>query len=130
MPVVNITRGYEFFCHPQPSFLSCTGLSICWDRGFRFVTCVSDSLIVVTYINRGVSLHHRYNTVIGEIRKFLHLDWQMSITHECREENQCANYLANLAANSGSAETMLDTPPPRLLVQLSTNAASVSFTRR
>ncbi|PNX68236.1 ribonuclease H [Trifolium pratense] len=48
------------------------GLQICWESGFRRVTCFSDSLQTVNLIRDGVSAYHRFaNEVVFNIRQLL-----------------------------------------------------------
>lgn len=105
------------------------GITICWERGYMNVHCVSDSLDTVNYVKKGVTNHHRYSNEIVKIQNLLLQDWQCSITHNCREGNQCADFLAKLGANSGVAMMVIQEPPTGLQPLLAADAAGVSFMR-
>ncbi|XP_045822427.1 uncharacterized protein LOC123915340 [Trifolium pratense] len=61
------------------------GLHICWESGFRRVTCYSDSLQLVNLIRDGVSAHHRFANEVFSIRQLLARDWEVAINHTLRE---------------------------------------------
>ncbi|KAK2370649.1 hypothetical protein QL285_083681 [Trifolium repens] len=50
------------------------GLELCWDNGYRNVTCYSDSLRLVTLIKTGVSHHHHFANEIQRVRQLLSKD--------------------------------------------------------
>jgi hypothetical protein len=50
------------------------GLELCWDNGYRNVTCYSDSLQAVTLIKTGVSHHHHFANEIQRVRQLLSKD--------------------------------------------------------
>lgn len=43
---------------------------------------------------------YKYSNEIHDIREILQRKWQCVITHNCLEENQCADYLAKMETNS------------------------------
>jgi ribonuclease HI len=76
------------------------GLELCWDNGFRNVTCYSDSLQAVTLIKTGVSHHHQFANEIQRVRQLLSKDWNTVINHTFREGNACADLLTKICESA------------------------------
>ncbi|PNX86123.1 ribonuclease H [Trifolium pratense] len=72
------------------------GLELCWDKGFKHVICLSDSLQTVTLVKNGVSPHHKFANEVISIRQLLDRDWNVVINHTLREGNACADMLAKI----------------------------------
>ncbi|XP_045817094.1 uncharacterized protein LOC123910091 [Trifolium pratense] len=50
------------------------GLELCWDKGFKHVICLSDSLQTVTLVKTGTSPHHKFANEVFSIRQLLDRD--------------------------------------------------------
>jgi ribonuclease HI len=105
------------------------GLQICWDKGFRRITCFSDSLQTVNLIRDGVSAHHRFANEVFSIRQLLDRDWEVVIKHTLREGNACADVLAKMGALSDSSLVIISSPPVDLAAPLLADAQGVVFIR-
>nr|KYP72823.1 Putative ribonuclease H protein At1g65750 family [Cajanus cajan] len=74
------------------------GLSLCWEGGFRKVSCECDCLEAVTlFQDRSTDrdyLHKHYD-VIRRIKCMLDRDWVVYVSHIPREINLVAHTLAN-----------------------------------
>ncbi|GAU39987.1 hypothetical protein TSUD_211080 [Trifolium subterraneum] len=98
------------------------GLQICWESGFRRITCFSDSLQTVNLIRDGVSTHHRSSNEVFIIHQLLANDWEVVIDHTFREGNACADVLAKMGAASDSPLVKISTPPCDLSMPLLADA--------
>ncbi|GAU48830.1 hypothetical protein TSUD_190600 [Trifolium subterraneum] len=105
------------------------GLQICWESGFRRITCFSDSLQIVNLIRDGVSAHHRFSNEVFIIHQLLAKDWEVVIGHTFREGNACADVLAKMGAASDSTLVTISTPPCDLSMPLLADAHVVVFIR-
>jgi ribonuclease HI len=105
------------------------GLQICWESGFRRITCYSDSLQTVTLIREGVSAHHQFANEVFSIRQLLAKDWEVVINHMLRERNACADVLAKMGATSYLPLVKISTPPNELLMPLLVDAHGIVFLR-
>jgi ribonuclease HI len=105
------------------------GLELCWDNGFRNVTCYSDSLQAVTLIKTGVSHHHQFANEIQRVRQLLSKDWNTVINHTFREGNACADLLAKMGASANLPLVILENPPAQLSSALRADAWGVAFVR-
>jgi ribonuclease HI len=65
------------------------GLELCWDKGFKQVICLSDSLQTVTVVKEGVPPYHKFANEITSIHQLLPRDWTIVINHMFREGNVC-----------------------------------------
>jgi ribonuclease HI len=105
------------------------GLELCWENGFRNVTCYSDSLQAVTLIKTGVSHHHHFANEIQRVRQLLSKDWNIVINHTFREGNACADLLAKMGASANLSLVILEDPPSQLSSALQADAWGVAFVR-
>ncbi|PNX93234.1 ribonuclease H [Trifolium pratense] len=105
------------------------GLQICWESGFRRISCFSDSLQTVNLIWEGVSAHHRFANEVFSIRQLIARDWEVVIDHTFRKGNACADMLAKIGALSTSPLVTISTPPSELSLPLLANAQGVGFIR-
>lgn len=106
-----------------------SGLKLAWDRGFRNITCYTDSLVAKLLINEHNIEFHRFATIIQEIRDFLALPWTVELKHTLREGNMCADHLAKLGARSDVKLQIFETPPSDLHLLLTGDAAGVAYPR-
>nr|KYP41649.1 Putative ribonuclease H protein At1g65750 family [Cajanus cajan] len=74
------------------------GLSLCWEGGFRKVSCECDCLGVVKIFQNKLTdrdfLHKHYD-IIRRIKRMLDWDWVVYVNHIPREINLVAHTLAN-----------------------------------
>jgi ribonuclease HI len=87
------------------------GLQICWESGYRRISCFSDSLQAFNLIRDGVSAHHRFANEVFSICQLLDRNWEIVVEHTLREGNACADVLAKMGAISGSSLVKLSSPP-------------------
>lgn len=105
------------------------GMRITWDRGYRNLTCFTDSLNAKILIQEQDINFHRYAAIIQDIRELMNLPWWVELKHTLREGNQCADQLAKRGAYSGEKLQIFTSPPSDLSASLGGDAAGVSFPR-
>jgi ribonuclease HI len=105
------------------------GLQICWESGYRRISCFSDSLQAVNLIWDGVSAHHRFANEVVSIRQLLDRNWEIVVEHTLREGNACADVLAKMGALSDSPLVKISSPPVDLAIPLLADAQGVVFFR-
>ena len=105
------------------------GLRLAWDHGFKCVLCKSDSLEAIRLIYSSNVLLHHFQAVIMEIKFWLSKDWRVSVSHVCREENQCANHLAKLGASLEERLVILEEPPATIIPSLRLDHMGAVFER-
>lgn len=74
------------------------GLLVAWSRGYRRLTCYSDSQIAIDLLKNEVPKFHQQAALICSIKDLLQRQWEVSILHTLREGNQCADFMAKLGA--------------------------------
>jgi ribonuclease HI len=105
------------------------GLQICWENGYRRISCFSDSLQAVNLIRDGVSAHHRFANEVISICQLLDRNWEIVVEHTLREGNACADVLAKMDALSDSPLVKLSSPLVDLAIPLLADAQGVVFFR-
>jgi ribonuclease HI len=101
------------------------GLQICWESGYRRISCFSDSLQAFNLIRDGVSAHHRFANEVFSICQLLDRNWENTL----REGNACADVLAKMGALSDSPLVKLSSPPTDLAIPILVDAQGVVFFR-
>ncbi|CAL1394173.1 unnamed protein product [Linum trigynum] len=71
------------------------GLCISWDMGLRKLVIQIDSVTTILLIQVDTS-SHPHRMPLKSIRRFLALDWEITIGHVFREGNFVVDYLASL----------------------------------
>jgi len=61
-------------------------LLILLDIGFKQVLCLSNSTIVVDFIQKGLNVHHKYKNLIMAIKHVLRRDLVVSLRHILHED--------------------------------------------
>ncbi|KAK2371646.1 hypothetical protein QL285_084568 [Trifolium repens] len=56
-------------------------LQICWESGYKRISCFSDSLQAVNLIRDGASTHHRFANEVFSIRQLLERNWEIAVEH-------------------------------------------------
>ncbi|KAK2418771.1 hypothetical protein QL285_040937 [Trifolium repens] len=105
------------------------GLEFCWNKGFRNVVCLSDSLQAVTLIKEGVLPYHSFANELQKICQLIRRSWTVVVDHTLREGNKCADHLAKLGAASNSSLVLISEPPLELVSLLQADAGGVSVVR-
>lgn len=105
------------------------GLKLAWDRGYRHLTCYTDSLIAKNLIVEHSDTYHIYATIIQDIRDLLDLPWRTELLHILREGNQCADHLAKMGAGDDANLRIFESPPLEMNLCLAADTAGVSFPR-
>ena len=77
------------------------GMTLAWDRGYRFVTVEVDSSIVVLWLNGKSECKSMHANLVFACLEVLKRDWLVTVTHVFRETNQVADRLANIALDNG-----------------------------
>ncbi|KAJ1390058.1 Ribonuclease H domain [Sesbania bispinosa] len=105
------------------------GLKLCWEKGYKFINCFSDSLLAVHLIKEPPGIHHRYATLLAAIHGLLQRAWTVTISHLLREGNTCGDYLAKqgLLCDYGPHEVTL--APYGLCQHILADAMGVHFVR-
>ncbi|KAJ1427543.1 Ribonuclease H domain [Sesbania bispinosa] len=85
--------GYSEILHAELQAIY-YGLKLCWEKGYRFINCFSDSLLAVNLIKEPPGIHDKYATLLAAIHGLLQRAWTVTISHLLREGNTCADYLA------------------------------------
>nr|KYP76937.1 hypothetical protein KK1_021200 [Cajanus cajan] len=74
------------------------GLLLCWESGFRKVSCECDCLGAVKIFQQRLidrDCFHKHYDIIRRIKRMLDWDWVVYISHIPREINSVAHTLAN-----------------------------------
>jgi hypothetical protein len=103
------------------------GLQLCWENGFRRISCYSDSLQTVSLIRLGVSTHHRFANEVFSICQLLARDWDGVINHMLWEGNAFADVLSKMGALSTGPLVKFSTPLSELSLPLRADAWGVVF---
>jgi ribonuclease HI len=105
------------------------GLELCWNKGFRNVTCLSDSLQAVTLIKQGVLPYHSFANELQIITHLRNRTWNVTIKHTLREGNRCADHLAKVGAGSNAPLEILTEPPSDLVNLIGADARGIVTVR-
>jgi hypothetical protein len=97
--------------------------------GLTELTCYTDSLTCISLIHGNFSSYHVYAVLIRTIKDIL---FQSTVTlcHTLREDNQCADFLAELGASSNDDLMIHVSPPDGLLNLLHADASETLFMRK
>jgi len=90
------------------------GLLIAMEMDIQEMVCYSDTLLSVSLLTGHASQFHAYAVLIQDIKDILS-SRNFTIHHCLREGNQCADYMANLGANSND-DLSIHASPPSILV--------------
>ncbi|KAK7267371.1 hypothetical protein RIF29_20042 [Crotalaria pallida] len=83
-------------------------------KGFTSISLQFDSQSVASIL-QGAHLGNTSGySIVTQIRKLLHLPWQVSVQHIYREANKCADAMANIGCNSDWGISFFDNPPPQV----------------
>lgn len=85
------------------------GLELCWEAGIRQIWIETDALSVIHLINTPGKGHWTLQHYLSRARKLVK-KFDAKITHIFREGNQVADFLANLACNTGENRTLQPQP--------------------
>ncbi|KAJ1408150.1 Ribonuclease H domain [Sesbania bispinosa] len=125
-----------FYGHLHNSDILCAelhavwkGLELCWRLNFRNVLCLSDFLLAVELIRKGVDRFHHYAAIICEVRALLDRGWNVEVVHTLREGNQAADFLAKKGTLELSSFILLHDPPVELRDTLLADSLGTSFVR-
>lgn len=83
--------GYSGKMNPVPPAIAelmriITGLTICWNRGFRNIFVHSNCIETINLITRGSIMVHPFRDMIEDVRGlFYHRDWNVIINHRFRK---------------------------------------------
>nr|KYP68385.1 Putative ribonuclease H protein At1g65750 family [Cajanus cajan] len=103
------------------------GLSLCWEGGFRKVSCECDCLeAVMPFQDRSTDrdyLHNHYD-VIRRIRCLLARDWVVYVNLIPIEINSVAHTLANWGVRNTSSNVVWRSPPDFILFPLGRDSMS------
>nr|KYP76853.1 hypothetical protein KK1_021114 [Cajanus cajan] len=102
---------------------------IAWQRNFRNVICVSDSLNAINLVLGSREPFHRYAVLVTEIKDLLGREWRMSLVHSLREGNQCADFLSKWGPNCRNELVIIDDIPVGLQPLLQADSSGILFRR-
>ncbi|PNY17996.1 ribonuclease H [Trifolium pratense] len=68
-------------------------------------------------------------SIIRRIKQLLDLNWNVRISHTCREANRCADVLANMWCIAQHGLHVFDIPPPKVVSVLDNDLRGVSLPR-
>nr|KYP38524.1 hypothetical protein KK1_040235 [Cajanus cajan] len=105
------------------------GLMIAWQRNFRNVICVSDSLHAINLVLGSREPFHRYAMLVAEIKDLLGREWRTSLVHSLRKGNQCADFLSKWGPNCKNELVIIDDIPVGLQPLLQADSSGVLFRR-
>ncbi|CAI0427145.1 unnamed protein product [Linum tenue] len=89
------------------------GLRIAWDMGIRKLAFQTDSVTTVSLIQEDPSIHpHRM--LLKSNRRFLSLEWEVTIEHVFWEGNFVGDFLASRGHPLPVGLHMIDIPDPSL----------------
>ena len=87
------------------------GLNWCWNKQYRDIDLLSDSIEAVNYIIRGCDPDHPFQDIIEEARKCYFRDWTIRIHHVHREHTHIADRLAKYSHSLAEPFCMFPQPP-------------------
>ncbi|KAJ1398438.1 Ribonuclease H domain [Sesbania bispinosa] len=89
----------------------------------------TDSKTALDLIHKGVDSHHPCASIIRAISSLLNKDWTVKISHEFREGNRAADWLAEYAFNFSLGYHFLSDPPLGICPILRDDIVGVAFYR-
>jgi ribonuclease HI len=105
------------------------GLNLAWNLGFRRVELRLDAMNIVKILNREkVVITFGWN-LCNRIWKLMEREWEVQIRHTYREGNSCADALAHMGSNLGSAVMFYECCPYQIRNLVSADAAGASVPR-
>nr|KYP73120.1 hypothetical protein KK1_005733 [Cajanus cajan] len=105
------------------------GLMIVWQRNFRNVICVFDSLHTINLVLGSREPFHRYAVLVAEIKDLLDHEWRTSLVHSLRKGNQCTDFLSKWGPNCENELVIIDDIPVGLQPLLQADSSSILFRR-
>lgn len=103
------------------------GLSLAWDKGYRNVTCYSDSQFAISLVKESSSIFHKYASLIHSVQALLNKNWSVTLLHTLMEGNQCADFLTKKGALQEDGLKMLATTPMGISSLLLADSCGVAF---
>lgn len=87
------------------------GLLVCWQKGIRYIIIEYDSKSLVEQCNQDISRNTTGLLLTQRLWSLLRQSWHLQICHTHREDNRCADWLANRASNYDTGIYHLEQPP-------------------
>ncbi|CAN0919581.1 Putative ribonuclease H protein At1g65750 [Linum grandiflorum] len=72
------------------------GLQLAWTLGIRRIQVHSDSMAAITILAKDSELDHQHAVLVLQFNEICSRQWEINLSHIYREENNAADYLANL----------------------------------
>ncbi|XP_031116723.1 uncharacterized protein LOC116020387 [Ipomoea triloba] len=105
------------------------GLKLALSSGYTSVMVETDSEAVVKVFSQDPANSLLMDTLIVDCNFLIRQLQDFKLQHVLREDNQCADFLANQGQSSPWGTTILETPPVDLANLLDHDAKDVSFRR-
>ncbi|KAJ1379513.1 Ribonuclease H domain [Sesbania bispinosa] len=104
-------------CHEQGSALLAellafkVGLTIAWEKDYRKIICVSDSLEAIHLLQNANNPYDLFvGNVLIEIKEILNRNWEVQLSHSLRDANMLADRLAKFRNEGIPGVSILDAP--------------------
>jgi hypothetical protein len=78
------------------------GLDMAWKERIPQLIVESDSKILIDIVTNNYKFSGVVPTLVQRIRNLLALDWRVQFRHTWREDNRCADWLANFSLSLDS----------------------------
>ncbi|KAL9422188.1 hypothetical protein AB3S75_034454 [Citrus x aurantiifolia] len=87
------------------------GLQLAWNIGIRQLLVEVDSRCITEILATDTNYPNANSSLIQGIKRFLNMEWQVSLSYSYRETNFAADYLANQARLLPLGIHVFPTPP-------------------
>ncbi|PKI65311.1 hypothetical protein CRG98_014275 [Punica granatum] len=106
-----------------------SGLELAWELGYRHVLLEVDSLLVTRLISGSGSRAPQLRTIVRAIHSWLERDWQVEVSHQYREGNSVADWMARWSLSLALGLHIRHTPLPEVRALLSGDIVEVVLPR-
>ncbi|XVE77975.1 hypothetical protein DITRI_Ditri13aG0107100 [Diplodiscus trichospermus] len=105
------------------------GLILAWERGFRKVEVETDCLTALQAIQNKEKRSNFQVALASSIRELIDRDWQVVLSHNFRQTNHVADYLAKLARKLHQGIAICEEPPVEIRQCLQNDSNNVEYSR-
>ncbi|XP_031402735.1 uncharacterized protein LOC116212324 [Punica granatum] len=106
-----------------------SGLELAWELGYRLVLLEVDSLLVTRLIAGSGPRAPQLRTIVREIRSWLERDWQVEVSHQYREGNSVADWMARWSLSLPLGLHIQHIPPPEVRALLAGDIIGAALPR-